>query len=57
MDVDDRQVAVPEKALLDVIDLSMRALEQLDALQPNDALNHALRGALMDVRIQTRALV
>jgi hypothetical protein len=53
----DRQVAVPELALLDVIDLALRALEQLDALQPNDALNDALRGAIMDLNIRGRVLV
>lgn len=53
----DRQIAVPELALLDVIDLALRALMVLDALQPNDALNDALRGAIMDLNIRGRALV
>jgi hypothetical protein len=54
--MDDRLIAVPERPLQDVLEFSMRALELLDALQPNDALNHALRGAIMDVRCYSRAL-
>lgn len=53
----DRLIAVPERNLLDVHDLVLRALEILDALQPNDALNHALRGAIMDIHIHARTLV
>lgn len=53
----DRLIAVPERTLLDVMELSLRALEILDGLQPNDALNHALRGAVMDLNIRARTLV
>lgn len=53
----DREIAVPETLLLDLMDLALRALDQLDALQPNDALNLALRGSIMDLHIRARALV
>jgi hypothetical protein len=52
----ERILAVPERALLDLIDLTMRAHDALELAQPNDALNHALRGALDRVRIETRIL-
>lgn len=53
----DRLIALPERALLDLIDLAERALDQLDGLQPNDAHNHALRGSLDQVRLSARQLV
>jgi hypothetical protein len=52
----DKILAVPASALLDLLDISERALEQLELAQPNDALNYALRGSLDRVRIETRAL-
>lgn len=57
MDADDRLIAVPERSLVDLVDLTERALAELAPLQPNDALIRALRGALDDVRRNTHALV
>lgn len=53
----DREVAVPERALQDVVYLVDRAIELLDVLQPGDALNDALRGAIDQVRLSAHSLV
>lgn len=57
MDTDDRWIAVPERTLGDLIDLTERALSELEPLQPNDALVRALRGVLDDARTHMHALV
>lgn len=57
MDANDRLVAVPERLLLDWEDLTLRALDQLEAIDSNGALGSALRGAVMDLRIRARTLV
>lgn len=56
MDTDDRWIAVPERTLGDLIDLTERALSELEPLQ-NDALVRALRGVLDDARQHMHALV
>lgn len=45
-----RLVIVEADRLDDLCDLVDRALDQLDSIQPRDALNSALRGALGEVR-------
>ncbi len=57
MDTDDRWIAVPERQLGDLIDLTERALSELEPLQPNDALIHALRGSLDAIRKSVHQLV
>lgn len=57
MDANDRYIAVPERSLAELVDLTERALSELEPLQPNDALIHALRGALDDVRQNMHTLV
>lgn len=57
MDTDDRWIAVPERTLGDLIDLTERALAELEPLQSGDALIRALRGALDDARNHMHALV
>lgn len=57
MDTDDRWIAVPERTLGELIDLTERALLDLERVQPNDAYSRALRGVLDDARTHMHALV
>jgi hypothetical protein len=50
VDIKDRFVLVRARTLDDLCGLVDIALRQLDEIQPHDALNESLRGALAEVR-------
>ena len=46
----DHLVLVPARTLGDLLDLTDRAIDRLDGLEPRDPLQEALRGAVAEVR-------
>ena len=50
MNTHDHLVLVPSRTLGDLLDLTDRAIERLDGLEPRDPLQEALRGAVAEVR-------
>lgn len=46
----DHFVLVRAEALGDLLDLTERAIDRLDGLEPRDPLQDALRGAVAEVR-------
>lgn len=56
MDTDDRWIAIPERTLQDLIDLTDRALSELEPYE-HDALIRATRGVLDEARRSMHALV
>lgn len=50
VDINDHFVLVRAAALDDLLDLTERAVERLDSVEPRDPLQHHLRGAIAEVR-------